>query len=1033
MAESKKIKGTDVIEKDLLKDATASAEKFLNVILKTEKAIIDLNKETSKQLTQSKKGESADEIKKQNELLSKSAQQRKLLAEAKKLEAEATLAVTKLKAAEAAQEKKSQAEAAKTLKLLEQENSAYSKKSKQLTELRKQYRDLALSKKASSKETAELKKQINALDKELKQVDADMGVFNRNVGDYKNQVKEALAETDLFSAGLGKLDNNTKAILAGFGGVVEQLKKVRQAQDVATEGSNKLGKSLKAAGITVLIAAIASLFSFFTSSREGALQFDLALNKLKATLDVLIGSFAQVGKGLASFGEAFVLFFSGDFSEASDKAAEGTEKIKNAFDGNISAIQDQIKGYDELTRAIFAYEDQLRLLQVAQVKVNMDEEDFNEIAADTTISLNEQKAALEGAIKSRLESARIGKQIGDAELKLAGMQLELELRKNKVSEADIALLKEQGFQNISASKLSVKASTEAINAVQEKYLAQLAAADRLEDLDRQEAERRRQLAQTEIINEVELIRSKKLGADAQVQILTKQVADEKIQLEERQNLNDLLRQKQLEAQNEEIRLLAKLKTSKKEQAISEIELNDLIATTDAVVLAGKLKLLRDNKLSEEQTIAVAKVVNEAQLNQIANDERLAKFEEEKVERLGKIARLNQEIAIIEQNTQLQALNEVSANKAEKERLANELLFRNENVFNTNIINLAKQASDERIAILEEEARVKRELLDKQYEIDKENINKTISDEQLAAAERAKLIAQYNQNVQKLNNENAKSTEDVNKQIAEKQQAILVRQTELVVENINKVSTAFSEALDQRFDQQSNRQQRQIDRTNANIAKQQDLAARGQANQLAFEEANLARQQLAQEDAAKRQAKIQDAIQTTQALLNAYNAELAQPGSNPATAGARAIANVLLFKGLAKGIVQFAADGNDDVQGPGTTKSDSIPFMLSKHEGVVKAEANMGNKGVVKSLNEGTFKDLYVPKYEIAKQNTGDTATNIANSLILQSNEKIEKLLTELVEKPVQMVDVDSLGNIIETVYRKGVKTVTVHKNSKGRI
>ena len=243
MAESQKVKSTDVIEKDLFKNATASAEKFLEVVIKTEDALVALSKETTKQLAQSKKGESSAEIKKQNELLDKSAKNRKLIAEAKKLEAEATLAVTKAKAAEENQEKKTNAEKLKSAKILEQQNSLYFQQSKRLNELRKEYKELALAGKGADKSTRDLKNQIKALDKELKQVDADVGQFNRNVGDYKNQVKEALAETDLFSAGLGKLDNNAKAVVAGFGSLVDQLKKVREAEDAAATGASKIGTS----------------------------------------------------------------------------------------------------------------------------------------------------------------------------------------------------------------------------------------------------------------------------------------------------------------------------------------------------------------------------------------------------------------------------------------------------------------------------------------------------------------------------------------------------------------------------------------------------------------------------------------------------------------------------------------------------------------------------------------------------------------------------------------------------------------------
>ena len=1047
MAESKKVTGNDIIEKDLFKNATSSAEKFLDVILKTEKAIIDLSKETTKELVQLKKGEKADEIKKQNELLDKSQKQRKLLAETKKLEAEATLAVTKAKTAEESQEKKTNAEKLKSAKVLEQQNSLYFQQSKRLNELRKEYKELALAGKGSDKATQDLKKSIQALDKELKQVDADVGQFNRNVGDYKNQVAEALKGTDLFSAGLGKLDNNSKAVLAGFGSLVDQLKKVRQAEDTAADGASKIGKSLKAAGITLVIAAIASLFSFFTTSRKGALQFDLALNKLKATLSGTLGALSRLGSGLVDKFKSIGLAIEGlylrstfRFKEANKKFAESAalseaanKKMSESFDGTTQAISNQSDALDALSLKVFEYEDQVRLLQIALSKVKMDEEDLNEIQADNTISLNEQKNALAGAMKLRLEGARISKSIADKELEIARDKFTISLRDAGVTEDQIALSKKLSTEEIFRSKFTIETSNDELNALQDKYQAQLTAADALDDLDRQEAERRRQIAQTEIINQVELIRSKKLGADAQVQILTKQVADEKIQLESREKLNDELRGKQLSAQNEEIRILSQLKTSKGEQAVSELELNDLIATKDAVVLAGKLKILRATKLSDEATTEVAKVVFEAQTNEIANNERIAKFEEEKVERLEKIRRLDQEIAIIQQQTQLQALSEVSADKIEQERLATELIFRNENVFNRNLVSLAQQASNERIAIAEEEARIKRELLDKQFEIDKENINKSVADEQVKASERAKVIAQYNQNVQKLNAESVKSTEDLNKQIYERQNQILVKRTQLVVDNINKVSQAFSEELDNRFQNQSDQQQRAIDKTNSNIAKQQDLAARGQANQLAFEEARLAQQQLAQQDAAKRQAKITDQIQTAEALLNAYNAELQQPGANPLTAGSRAIADVLLFKGLAKGIVQFAADGNDMIEGPGTTTSDSIPFMLSRKEGVVKAESNVGNPGVVKSLNNGTFKDIYMPKIEAMRGNQGITSENMAASVALMQSNEVVKLLEKINEKPVHTFDVVGMNEIIESVYRKGVKDVIKHKVSKPRI
>ena len=62
--------------------------------------------------------------------------------------------------------------------------SAYQKESKTLNDMRKQYKDLALSQKESTKEGKELLANITKLDSKLKAVDATVGQHQRNVGNY---------------------------------------------------------------------------------------------------------------------------------------------------------------------------------------------------------------------------------------------------------------------------------------------------------------------------------------------------------------------------------------------------------------------------------------------------------------------------------------------------------------------------------------------------------------------------------------------------------------------------------------------------------------------------------------------------------------------------------------------------------------------------------------------------------------------------------------------------------------------------------
>lgn len=1029
MSESKKIQGTDLIAPDYLKDAIAQAEKFLQVISDTKKAIIDTNKATAKKLKESK-GSDSKALKEQNALMAESNKQRKLAAAAEAAEIKATLDLQKAKKALADFEKKKLMDDEKAIKLIETQNSAYAQASKRLNDLRKEYKDLAISGKGAEKATQELLVTIQKLDKELKKADADVGQFNREVGNYKESVKEALIESEAFSDGIKNLGESSNIAIKGLSGIYEQLKKVREAQRAAENGASKLSKAFKIGGIGLLLTAIAAIASFVKSSREGEKEFELMLNKVKGTLDIVVGSLSKIGKGIVLIGEAIKLAVTGEFSKASDAVTKGFHEMSTAFDGNTNAIKEQIKGYDELTQAIYAAEDRLRSLTVKQEQFKMDEEDYNEILADGTISLNKQKQALEDAIKARVEAAKIGLEIAEEEFSISEKELVLELRKNKVSEEQIALLKKEGLQNLTTSKFSLKVSTDALNKINETYLARLHAADVLDDLDRQEAERRRQLVQAETVDAIELIRSKKLGADAQVQILTKQVADEKEQLEDREKFQEELRRKQLEAQAEEIKLLEKF-------GLTESEVLDLINEKDAVRLASKLKNLRATRLSETQEQELAKVILEAQNAEIAHNAQIQKFEEEKIKRQQKILRLEQEIAIINESSVLDEVTRIEQERQKALNFSNAKILQDENVFNKKLLAQRKDAFYQEQAILRERYRIQQDLLFKQYEIDRANINQTVTDNQLKEKELEKLDANYYQNKQKLEADQQKLEADLAENELIEAQLRENRKTEIIVTKLQEATQALSDELDRRQAIQNSNAQYQIQKTESLIQRQEDLAARGLANTLAYQQQQLDKQNLAQLDAQKRQAKRQEELQLVEALFNAYNAELKQtdpsgkPVNNPTTAAGKALADVLLLKGLAGGIVQFAAEGNNDVQGPGTTTSDSIPFMLSKHEGVVKAEANMGNPGVVAALNAGTFDQMYMPKYDLETlNNTGNTAQNIANSVVIQKNDEIISLLKEIKNKPVQQVEVDKLGNLIETVYKDGIKTVTKYKNRR---
>ena len=83
------------------------------------------------------------------------------------------------------------------------------------------------------------------------------------------------------------------------------------------------------------------------------------------------------------------------------------------------------------------------------------------------------------------------------------------------------------------------------------------------------------------------------------------------------------------------------------------------------------------------------------------------------------------------------------------------------------------------------------------------------------------------------------------------------------------------------------------------------------------------------------------------------ASLATAGGNAVPAGIGIGTIFALIAGLVGGVAlsQFA-DGTGYVRGPGTSRSDSIPALLSVGEAVATAQANRANPGVVDAMNKG---------------------------------------------------------------------------------
>ncbi len=198
--------------------------------------------------------------------------------------------------------------------------SAYQKESKTLNDMRKQYKDLALSQKESTKEGKELLANITKLDSKLKAVDATVGQHQRNVGNYAQS--------------LGGL----KTGLLEIGGALGIAFGVHQVVDFGKE-------SVKA-----FLDAEKNAISLKNAVHGNTLAFDTLMKQSAELQDKSIFSdddIQMAQKQLAVYGlttsqiEKLI-------PQIVDLASKTGDDLATATDKSISAINGQTKGLKEV-------------------------------------------------------------------------------------------------------------------------------------------------------------------------------------------------------------------------------------------------------------------------------------------------------------------------------------------------------------------------------------------------------------------------------------------------------------------------------------------------------------------------------------------------------------------------------------------------------------------------------------------------------------------------------------------------------------
>ena len=374
MAESDKIKSSDIIQKDLFKNTIESAEDLTKELEKLEGEFIKVAEAQSKVAKNSAKNiKTAEDLSNITKSINASAEAReranKIQTERIKLEERLKIANstaidqnTELKVQLQEQNKINKDLAKEKLGLI----SIYQKESKRLNDLRKQYKDLVLQNKGATKESGKLLKQIRDLDKELKDIDASVGQFQRSVGDYG---KEAIGSTKA-----------TLALGAAVVGLNGDLGDLKTGLDANAEGSKDLNN------LTEQASAIFGTFA----NRAG----------------IAVSGLLDFAKQAAS-GNVNLFNFSSNLN-----------KITNSFNGVVDA---SLKAADAAGKAAddsFDLNSELLSLNETLAILNGEFEKQSAIAGDSTRSFDDLQKAAEEAERVNIRRLAIQEDIATRELKI---------------------------------------------------------------------------------------------------------------------------------------------------------------------------------------------------------------------------------------------------------------------------------------------------------------------------------------------------------------------------------------------------------------------------------------------------------------------------------------------------------------------------------------------------------------------------------------------------------------------------------------
>lgn len=466
---------------------------------------------------------------------------------------------------------------------------SYDNLSAQLSILKIRYKQLTLEEQKNTAEGKALTKRIKEISDTLKEMDANVGVHVRNVGNYRDAVVELPGAFGAAGRGVQGLSAQFKALLANpvvmiIGLISAGLVTLFQAFQRSEKGARLLSQASAAlegvmSVLVEVVDAIVDAISAFADDPVKGLK-DLG----KAIVVNLSNRLEGVLMTVGNLGKALGKLITGDFAGAKDAMKDvGTAAIQ--FATGLDEIQQSevaetlknitkeaaatTKAFLDLEAARFRVAQANRELAKSAEKFRTDEELNRAIADDTTKSFQEREKAAEDSRKALEARAAKEVQIARNNLQLANAEIDIRRRNGE----NIQMLLDGQLHAYQALAQAEREYTLAI---------------------RDNEKQRSELKQDRLERDLDILID---GFDNQKTINERLLKDERLSLAERAKIY------QATASLADESFAKQIETIRQFTGV-QVDANELIATSDAVLLNQKIRSLGLSEIIESRLLEI---------------------------------------------------------------------------------------------------------------------------------------------------------------------------------------------------------------------------------------------------------------------------------------------------------------------------------------------------------------------------------------------------------------------------------------------